>query len=316
MKLAWLDKRRLTMQTDLNALLVLATVARLRSFRAAADHLGMTPPAVSQTVKKAERHLGTAILNRTTRSVALTEAGEALMAQIAPALERIDDATKMVAEWERPAGLLRLAVSSIAEDFLSGEFLSSFLVTYPDVTLDVLVTDEEFDIVDLRFDAGVRLQEAIPRDMIAVPVSGEQRQVVVASPAYLAARGTPSHPRELIEHRCVGWRATVDTAPYRWEFSDGDRRFAVSVQPELTTNDMGLMVRLAVAGAGFTIGMEETFAPHIERGELVKVVEGFCPPWAGFYIFYPRRRHLPLKLRALVDHAREWRAGRVAAEMS
>lgn len=296
------------MKTDLNALATLAVVARARSFRVAADQLGVTRSAVSQAVRKVEDALGTAVLRRTTRSVALTEAGEALLERLAPALAEIEAAVvAAVSEGGRPSGVLRLAVSSIAESFLSGVLLTSFRVAHPGVRLDIVVTDGEFDIVANGFDAGVRLGEVIERDMIAVPVSREQRQIVVAAPTYLAGAGTPSHPRELTQHCCIGWRSSKDAAPYRWEFTEDGRDFAVTVEPEVITNDMGLMVKMARAGAGLTIGMAETFAPWLSRGELSVVLKAFCPPLPGFFLFYPSRRHMPLKLRALVDHVRDWR---------
>lgn len=299
------------MKLDLNALATVAVVARTRSFRAAADRLGVTRSAVSQAVRKVEDALGTAVLRRTTRSVALTEAGEALMEQVAPALAEIDEATQTAAAHQgRPTGLLRLAVSSIAESFLAGDLLASFLSSHPGIRLDVLVTDAEFDIVAAGFDAGVRLGEVIERDMIAIPVSAEQRQIVVAAPAYLAAAGTPLHPRELTQHRCIGWRPSAEAAPYRWEFTEKGRDFTVTVEPEMTSNDMALMIRMACAGAGLTIGMAETFAPLLRTGELCAVLEPYCPPLPGFYLFYPSRRLLPMKLRALVDHVRDQRNGR------
>ncbi|MEN7538197.1 LysR family transcriptional regulator [Aurantiacibacter flavus] len=298
------------MTVDLNALAIVAAVARARSFSAAANELGVTRSAVSQAVRKVEDALGTAILRRTTRSVSLTDAGEALLDRVAPALIEIAVATQAAAAHEQPAGLLRVAVSSIAESFLSGDLLATFMAAHPKVRVDVLVTDAEFDIVDAGFDAGVRLGEVIERDMIAVPVSTEQRQIVVAAPDYLAAAGIPHHPRELTAHRCIGWRPAVGAAPYRWEFSENGHDFAVAVEPEMTTNDMELMVNMAKAGAGLTIGMAETFAPALERGELQSVLDRFCPPLPGFFLFYPNRRHLPLKLRALLDHARHWRHSR------
>ena len=305
---AWLGKQNWTMTIDLNALATLAAVARARSFRAAADQLGVTRSAVSQAVRKAEDALGTAMLRRTTRSVALTEAGEAFLDRVAPALAEIDAAALAAAAHDRrPTGLLRLAVSSIAERFLSGDLLASFLNAHPDVRLDVLVTDEEFDIVGAGFDAGVRLGEMIERDMIAVPVGKDQRQIVVAAPSYLARAGTPLHPRELAQHRCIGWRPSTQLAPYRWEFTEDDRDFAVAVEPEMTTNDMALMVNMARAGAGLTIGMADNFAPFLYSGELRAVLEPYCPPLPGFFLFYSSRRHLPMTLRALVDHVRNGR---------
>ncbi|MDQ0345963.1 LysR family transcriptional regulator [Ancylobacter vacuolatus] len=296
------------MMADLNALSVFTLVAQERSFRAAADRLGVTRSAVSQSIGRLEAALGLALVRRTTRSVSLTEAGERLNAALAPAIADIQAAVEGTGDLAgRPRGQLRLAVSSIAERFLAGPLLAGFAAAYPDVQIDVTVTDEEFDIVAEGFDAGVRLGEVIEQDMIAVPVSGEQRQTVVASPAYFERAGTPLHPRELAQHRCIGWRPAPKRAPYRWEFTQEGRDFAVAVAPEITTNDMALMIKLAVAGAGITFGMEETFRPLVARGELVPVLDAYCPPFAGFYLYYPNRRNLAPKLRALIDHLRQSR---------
>lgn len=296
------------MMADLNALSVFTLVAQERSFRAAADRLGVTRSAVSQSIGRLEAALGLALVRRTTRSVSLTEAGERLNAALAPAIADIQAAVECTGDLaRRPRGQLRLAVSSIAERFLAGPLLAGFAAAYPDVQIDVTVTDEEFDIVAEGFDAGVRLGEVIEQDMIAVPVSGEQRQTVVASPAYFERAGTPLHPRELALHRCIGWRPAPKRAPYRWEFTQEGRDFAVAVAPEITTNDMALMIKLAVAGAGITFGMEETFRPFVARGELVPVLDAYCPPFAGFYLYYPNRRNLAPKLRALIDHLRQSR---------
>ena len=293
------------MPTDLNALAVFTLVAQQRSFRAAADRLGVTRSAVSQTIGRLEAAMGLALVRRTTRSVSLTEAGERLHAALAPALAEIEAAVESTGDHAaQPRGQIRLAVSSIAERFLAGPLLARFADTHPAVQLDVTVTDEEFDIVAEGFDAGVRLGEVIEQDMIAVPVSAEQRQIVVAAPAYLARAGAPSHPRELAAFRCIGWRAAPQKAPYRWEFTEGGRDFTVAVAPEITTNDMALMIKLALAGGGLTFGMEETFRPYIARGELVPLLEAYCPPFAGFYLYYPSRRNLAPKLRALIDHLR------------
>jgi len=166
------------------------------------------------------------------------------------------------------------------------------------------VTDEEFDIVAEHYDAGVRLGELIEQDMIAVPVSVPQRQLAVCSPHYRNRFGLPTQPRELIEHRCIGWRPRPGVAPYRWEFAENGREFAVAVEPDFTTNDMQLMIKLACAGAGITFGMEETFRPYLERGELVPMLEDYSPSFAGFYLYYPSRRNLAPKLRAFIDHVR------------
>ena len=296
------------MATDLNALATFVLVAEERSFRAAADRLGVTRSAVSQTIRRLEDAMGIALVHRTTRSVGLTEAGERLHADIAPSLADIRAATEATHHLgSRPRGQLRLAVSSIAESFLSGPLLASFGEACPDVQLDVLVTDDEIDIIACGYDAGVRLGEVIEQDMIAIPVSDPQRQLAVCAPGYLARRGTPNHPGELAAHRCIGWRPAPRTAPYRWEFTEAGRDFAVDVKPEATTNDMALMIRMAVAGGGITIGLEETFRPSIQRGELVPVLEEFCPFFPGFFLYYHSRQNMAPKLRAFVDHIRKSR---------
>ncbi|WP_438752155.1 LysR family transcriptional regulator [Pararhizobium sp. O133] len=290
------------MSPDLNALSVFAVVARERSFRAAADRLGVTRSAVSQTISRLEETLGILLVRRTTRSVSLTEEGQRLFDDIGPAIADISTAVSTVAEARgHLRGQLRLAVSSIAESFLSGDLLAAFAEANPDVQIDITVSDEEFDIVAEGYDAGVRLGEVVAQDMIAVSVSGLQRQFAVCVPAYLKKVARPNHPRDLAHHRCIGWRPGPGIAPYRWEFTEDGKDFSVAVEPEFTTNDMGLMIRLALSGAGITFGMEETFRPLIEKGALVPVLEEYSPPFAGFYLYYPNRRNLTPKLRALLD---------------
>jgi DNA-binding transcriptional LysR family regulator len=299
------------MMADLNGLAAFALVAEERSFRAAAERLGVTRSAVSQTIRRLEETLGAALVIRTTRSVSLTEAGERLNASLGPALADIRSALEAAGSQRgSPRGQLRLAVSSIAETFLAGPLLAGFTEAYPDIQLDVTVTDDEFDIVAEGYDAGVRLGEVIEQDMIAVAVSGEQRQSAVCAPSYLARFGAPAHPSKLARHRCIGWRPAPKLAPYRWEFAEEGREFAVAVSPEITTNDMALMIKLAVAGAGVTFGMEESFRPAVACGELAPILDEYCPRFAGFYLYYPNRRNLAPKLRALIEHIR---ASRVEA---
>ncbi len=293
------------MNIDLNQVSVFLAVAEAKSFRLAAERLGVTRSAVSQAIRKMEDRMGVALLQRTTRSVSLTEAGLRLHERVAPAIAEVTDALDTARDLPtQPTGQLRLAVSSIAERFISGPLLASFTLAYPGIQLDITVTDAEFDIVAEGFDAGVRLGEVIEQDMIAVPVSAEQRQVVVAAPSYLQRFGAPAHPSELTQHCCIGWRPAPDVAPYRWEFEENGREFDVAVNPRVTTNDMWVMVRTACAGGGITFGMEELFRPYVARGELVTLLDTWLPPFAGFFLYFPERRNLPPKLRALIDHAR------------
>ncbi len=294
------------MQMDLNAVAVFALVAEERSFRAAADRSGVTRSAVSQTIRRLEESLGIALLRRTTRSVSLTEAGERLFAQTAPAVAEMRGAIEAAGNLDgTPRGKLRLAVSSIAEAFLSGPFLARFAEACPEVQIDIHVTDEEFDIVAAGYDAGVRLGEVLEQDMIAVPIAGDERQLAVCAPGYRDRCGEPAHPRELASHRCIGWRSAPTAAPYRWEFAEAGKEFSIAVAPEITTNDMALMIKLAIAGAGITFGMEQSFRPAIARNQLVPILEAYCPYFPGFYLYYPGRRNLAPKMRALIDPLRQ-----------
>lgn len=293
------------MTIDLNLVSVFLAVAEAQSFRGAAERLGVTRSAVSQAIRRMEDRLGVALVQRTTRSVRLTEAGVQFHARVAPAIAEVELALDRAQDRKtEPSGLLRLAVSSIAERFISGPLLASFATAHPRVQVDITVTDDEFDIVAEGYDAGVRLGEVIEQDMVAVPVSAEQRQLVVAAPSYLERCEAPSHPSELPQHRCIGWRPAPDRAPYRWEFEEQGREFDVAVNPQITTNDMWIMVRTACAGGGLTFGPEEIFRPFILRGELVPLLEQYLPPFPGFFLYFANRRNLPPKLRALIDHVR------------
>jgi DNA-binding transcriptional LysR family regulator len=295
------------MKIDLNLLPLFLAVAEEHNFRAAADRLGVTRSAVSQGIRRLEDAFDTALVMRTTRSVRLTEAGEHLVDALSRPLSDIGAALEGVAAESAPRGLLRIAATSIAEKFLSGPLIASFAAAHPGVTIDVTVTDEEFDIVAAGFDAGVRLGEVIEQDMIAIPITGDQREMVVAAPAYLATHGAPAHPRELVDHRCIGWRPAPNVAPYRWEFEENGVPFDVAVEPQITTNDLRLMIRTALAGGGITFALEETFRPFVEAGKLVPLLEDFLPPFPGIFLYFPQRRNMAPKMRALIEHVRGWR---------
>lgn len=295
------------MKIDMNLLPLFLAVAEEDNFRAAADRLGVTRSAVSQGVRRLEDAFGTTLVTRTTRSVRLTGAGERLREALSQPLSDIGAALDRVAGEDEPRGLLRIAVTSIAEQFLSGPLIASFAQTHPKVTIDITVTDEEFDIVAAGFDAGVRLGEVIEQDMIAVPLTGDQRELAVAAPAYLAVHGTPAHPRELVHHRCIGWRRAPNVAPYRWEFEENGVPFDVAVEPQITTNDLRFMLRSALCGAGITFATEDTFRPFVETGELVPLLQDFLPPFPGFFLYFPQRRNMAPKMRALIEHIRRWR---------
>ncbi|NKN35237.1 LysR family transcriptional regulator [Agrobacterium sp. a22-2] len=295
------------MAIDLNLVPMFLAVAEEGNFRAAADRLGVTRSAVSQGIRRLEDICGIALVSRTTRSVRLTEAGNRFHETLSQPMAEVRSAFENVAGDARPSGLLRIAVTSIAEQFLSGPLIASFAEAHPGITIDVTVTDDIFDIVAAGFDAGVRLGEVIEQDMVAVPLTKEEREVVVATPGYFKVHGTPRHPRELVNHRCIGWRPSPSAAPHRWEFEEDGITFDVAVEPQITTNDLHLMVRTALAGGGITFALEETFRPYIDRGELITALDDYLPPFPGFFLYFPNRRNMAPKLRALIDHVRAYR---------
>lgn len=294
------------MQIDLNLIPIFRMVAEEKSFTSAADRLGMGRSAVSQSVRRLEDIMGVMLFSRTTRSVALTEAGEALLQRVAGPLAEAVSELDLLRAAGKPAGTLRLAVSSIAEAFLTGPMLIEFALAHPEVTLDITVTDTDEGLSDWAYDAGVRLHESIAPGMVALSVSGPQREVVVATPAYLAQAGTPQHPRDLTEHRCIGWRLRPNIAPHRWEFEENGRAFSVSVAPYVTTNDLPLMIRTTLCDGGLTLAPYENLRGYIESGALVSVLEAYLPSFSGFYLFYPQRENMPPKLRAFIDHVKTW----------
>lgn len=279
-------------------------VVEARGFRAAGRQLGVSGTALSKALRQLERRLGVTLLLRTTRSVRLTEAGETFYAAARQALDALRAAAEAVGELaDAPRGTLRLNISAGAEGFLRGPVLADFLRAYPDVRLDIIVDEDVGDIVAAGYDAGIRLGEVIEQDMIAVPASGPQRLVVVGSPAYFARHPRPEHPRELAGHACINWRPGPDAPPYRWEFTEpGGADFSVAVPARAIANNFSLMMRLVTAGLGLTMGMSDGVQPYIDRGEAVAVLEEFCPPFPGYYLYYPQRRQASPALRALIDY--------------
>ena len=296
------------MTDDLTGLATFVAVVETKGFRAAGERLGMSGSAVSQAMRRLEERLGVALVQRTTRSVHLTEAGERLYASARSALDELRGAIAEVGELgDSPRGTLRLHVSNAAQSFLIGPVWTGFLATYPNVQLDIFVSDEPIDIVAKGYDAGIRLGEVIDRDMIAVPVSGDLRLVVVGAPSYFAKHPKPKHPRDLVDHPCINWHATAESPPYRWEFTEKGRDFSVDVGARILSNDPGLNLRFAIAGVGLTLADEQRVREPIARGDVIAVLEAFSTPFPGFYLYYPQRRHASAALRALVEHLRESR---------
>jgi DNA-binding transcriptional LysR family regulator len=298
------------MTDDLNAMAVFAAVAEARGFRAAGERLGVSASAVSQSLRKLERQLGVTLVQRTTRSVHLTEAGERLYAAVRPALEEVRAAVAALGELsDAPRGTVRLLVGTTVDPVLRRLPLADFLAGHPYVRLDLVVSDAVVDIVAGGFDAGIQLGEVIDRDMVAVPVTGDIRMTVVGSPAYLARRGTPRHPRDLVEHECLNWHPVPEAPPYRWEFTEAGREVVVAAPGRVLSTDSAVNIRLARDGLGLTIVYEDQVRDEIARGELVPVLQEFCEPFAGYYLYYPQRRHASPALRALTEHLRRRREG-------
>jgi len=296
------------MADDFDGMAVLVAVAEAKGFRAAGERLGVSGSAVSQSLRKLEERLGVPLVQRTTRSVRLTEAGERMYGAARRALDELREASDAVGELGgAPRGTLRLHVAGAALGFLSASLIAGYLAEHVHVRLDLFISDEPLDIVAEGFDAGIRLGEVIDRDMIAVPVSGDLRLVVVGAPSYLAKHGTPAHPRELVEHECINWHPTAGAPAYRWEFTEDGRDFAVDVGGRVLTNDPTLNVRLALEGVGLTLADESRSREGIRSGALVAVLDEFSTPFPGFYLYYPQRRLASAALRGLVEYLRRAR---------
>lgn len=293
------------MSDDLAGLATFVAVAEEKGFRAAGRRLGVSGSAVSQTINQLEARLGVAVFERTTRTVRLTEAGRRLYDGTRPALGELRAVEEEVKELgEEPSGTLRLNVSHGAESVLRGPLLGDFLMTYPRVRLDLIVTEHTGEIVEAGYDAAVGLLEVIEQDMIAVPVSGELRLTVVGAPSYFAGHPAPKHPHDLAEHVCLNWTPTEGSPPYRWEFTENGKDFAVNVDARVLTTDPDVIVRLAVAGVGLAILYDQSARAHIETGALVPVLEAYCQPFPGFYLYFPRRRYRSAALEAFIDFVR------------
>ncbi|MCL4782247.1 MAG: LysR family transcriptional regulator [Bryobacterales bacterium] len=291
------------MRSDLNELAAFATVAEERSFTRAAVRLGVSQSAVSHTVRGLEARLGLQLLARTTRSVSPTAAGAALLIDLAPALEQIE---RSLAEARRiharPAGRLRLIVARPAALAVLIPKLAEFSNSYPDIVLDVTTSNSPVDLVAGEFDAGIQIGEYIQRDMIAVRVSKDLRLVVVGSPEYFQSHKIPKTPHDLKDHPCIGIRSK-DTA-YRWEFERGRKALSVSAEGPVVFDDTNLAIQAALHGVGLGLAFEDAVADLLEKGRLIQVLDDWCQPFPGYFLYYPSRRNQPAALSALIKTLR------------
>jgi DNA-binding transcriptional LysR family regulator len=278
------------------------TVAAERSFRRAAERLGMSPSALSHTIRSLEERLDTRLLNRTTRSVAPTEAGQALFERLQPALAEVEQAVRdAAARQRRPTGIVRVNLPRIAAQLVVAPVLADFLAAYPGVRLDLVIDDSIADVVAGGFDAGIRSGELVQQDMVAVRLTPDLRMAVVGASAYFAQRLRPQEPRDLHGHACIGYRWRETGALQRWKFGGPDGSISVDIETVLTANDTNILLDAALRGAGIAYLPESFVMPWLQRGELVRVLEPWCQPFAGFYLYYPNSPRLPAALRVFID---------------
>lgn len=288
--------------SEFGALRSFAAVAEQRSFTRAGQALGVSPSALSQMVRGLEERLGVRLLSRTTRSVSPTEAGTALLAEVAPALASLSGAFDHARRaGGRPAGTVRLHCFHAAAEMFVAPILPSFTRAYPEIVLDVTIDDTVVDIVANGYDAAIRIGEVIERDMVAVRLGGDIRQLAVASPDYLARHGTPQTPKDLLDHRCIRWRWPGQDAPYAWEFFDDDRWFSVTVDGPLIASSRGFTREAALAGIGIAFLKEASVADAIDDGRLVPLLDRWSAPFPGFYLCYPQQRQMAPALRVALD---------------
>jgi len=277
-------------------------VARVQSFTKAAAELGVTPSALSHVMRALEARLGVRLLTRTTRNVAPTEAGERLMHAIAPLFEQITAEVQALGELrDKPKGRIRITCTDDQIEQYLRPMLAQFLRDYPDITLELYVDYGFTNVVEERFDAGIRLGEAIEKDMIAVRIGPDWRLVVVGSPAYFAGHTLPANPHELLRHRCINSRHRPSGAIYAWEFEQDGREFSVKVEGPLVFNSIMHVLNAALDGIGLAYVPEYLAAPYLVDGRLKQVLTDWCPYFQGYHLYYPNRRQASPAFSAFVE---------------
>jgi len=291
------------MRSDLNDLAVFAAVAEERSFTRTAVRLGVSQSALSHTIRGLEKKLGLQLLARTTRSVAPTAAGVALLKDLTPALQQIERSISEARRLrDRPGGRVRLVSSRAGAFMVLLPKLASFAKAYPDIVLDVVTVNEPADVIAGQFDAGIQIGEFIQRDMIAVRVSRDVKFAVVGSPQYFKSHEVPRMPRDLNDHPCIGIR--LGAGPYRWEFEKGRKAVTVNVQGPALFDDTNLVIQAALNGVGLGLAFEEQVGELLKARSLIRVLEDWCPSFPGFFLYYPSRRNQPSALAALINALR------------
>jgi DNA-binding transcriptional LysR family regulator len=290
---------------NVSDLLAFLAVARARSFTKAGAKLGVSQSALSHTIRGLEERLGLRLLTRTTRSVSPTEAGERLMASVGSRFEEIEAEVAALSELrDKPAGTIRITAGEHAAYSVLSPALAKFLPGYPDIKVEIHVDYGFVDIVALRYDAGVRTGEQVAKDMIAVPIGPDMRMAVVGAPSYFEKRPLPRKPQDLTEHNCINLRMPTYGSLYAWEFEKGKRELKVRVDGQLVVNTMKQRLDAALAGLGLTYMVEDVVQPYVAAGTLVRVLEDWCAPFAGYHLYYPSRRQSSPAFKVLVDALR------------
>ena len=290
---------------NLNDLLAFVTVAREGSFTRAAAALGVTPSALSQAIAGLETRLRIRLLTRTTRSVSPTAAGERLVQAIGHRFDEIEAELDALTDMrDKPAGTVRITCGDHALQTTLLPKLAPLLLAYPDVKVEFDVNYGFRDIVADRFDAGVRLGDTIDKDMVALPIGPALRMAAVAAPAYFASHPKPKTPRDLVDHRCINIRYSLQSGLPAWDFERQGQTLNVRVDGQVVVNTTPHIVQAALAGLGIAFLPEEEFAPHIQQGSLVRVLEDWCPPFAGYFLYYPSRRQASPAFSLVLDALR------------
>jgi DNA-binding transcriptional LysR family regulator len=294
---------------DLADLTAFVAVAERLSFRAAASRLGVTPSALSHSMRQLEERLGVRLLNRTTRSVSMTDAGQRLLEQLRPAIDQIKGALEdLNQKRQRPMGRLRIYALHMAAAAVIAPIWGRFLSTYPEVHLELAAGTAPIDLVAKGFDAGIGTRNRSPADMIAVRVMGPMKVAVVGAPTYFARQPPPRTPDDLARHSCIEYRLSEDGTLFAWPFERSRRSQQISVDGRVTVNDTDLAVRAAVDGLGIAYTIEALVEPFLRSGQLVRVLEDWSPTIEGLFLYYPGHRQVPATLRALIDMIRAARA--------
>ena len=290
---------------NFNDILAFLAVARERSFTRAAAKLGVSQSALSHTISGLEARLGIRLLTRTTRSVSPTEAGERVFLSVGHRFEEIEAELQALCELrDKPAGTIRITATDYAADTILWPKLAKFLPRYPDIKVEIIVDYGLTDIVAQRYDAGVRSGEQVAKDMVAVRIGPDMRMAVVGTPSYFANRSAPKKPQDLNEHSCINLRLPTHGGLYAWEFEKGGRELKVRVEGQLVFNGTAQMLNAALAGFGLAYVPEDVVRPHVTAGRLKRVLGDWCPPFPGYHLYYPSRRHSSPAFALLVDALR------------